>query len=152
MPDCFISFSTSDRQLAEFIKGELATHGISTFLAPADLQPGEDWSDAIWNSLRTSRWVLFLASRAGCASPYVQQELGHALGSAKKLIPIVWDMNPAELPGWTKRYQALDLRGASISKLRDQMAHIAGSIRAEQRQALFICGALVLGVLLLSRD
>ena len=106
MADCFISYSSQDEQLARYLHSELMTTGVSVFMAGASLRPGDEWTDRIWQELRASDWVLFLASRAACGSAYVQQELGHALDSSKKLVPIVWDMAPEELPGWVNKKQA----------------------------------------------
>src|SRR5262249_29183296 len=107
--DVFISFSSRDERLARFVCDHLTASGVAVVLAPASVLPGQPWSDEILNALRGSNWVIFLASRAGCASAWVQQELGAAIGMQKKLVPIVWDMPPSELPGWASRHQAINL-------------------------------------------
>ena len=75
MADCFISYASVDGELAYFVGDQLEARGLSVFMASASLKPGQNWTDEIWRHLRSSRWVVFLASRAACASPYVQQEL-----------------------------------------------------------------------------
>ena len=150
MADVFISYATADQRLAELVRGELQSHGVSAFLATADLRPGQEWTDTIWQNLNTALWVLFLASGAACESPYVQQELGGALHGRKEVIPVVWDMDPSSLPGWTNRYQALDLRGGTLGDLKMHMATIAERIKAKRTQGYVIAGALVVGLLLLA--
>ena len=99
------------------------------------------------NSLEASAWVLFLASRAACASPWVQQELGAALAKQKKLVPIVWDMPVSELPGWTSHIQAIDLAGASVQQVKLQITSVAERIKADKAKGLLIAGVLIAGLL-----
>ena len=64
----------------------------------------------------------------------------------EKLIPIVWDMPPSELPGWTKEYQALDLRGVTIEQVRSQLSAIVGRIKSDK--FWFFATLLIGGVLI----
>src|SRR5215213_336592 len=100
MPDCFISYSSNDQLLANFIHSELTRQNLSVFMASVSLRLGEDWTEAIKANLKASSWVILLASRAACQSAFVLQETGMALATDKRLIPILWDINPSELPGW----------------------------------------------------
>jgi hypothetical protein len=138
--DIFISYATKDEPTARFLCQHLTSEGMSVFLASVSLQPGQLWSQEVLNALRTSSWVLFLASRAACSSAWVQQELGAAVITQKKLVPIVWDMPPSELPGWAGRYQALDFGGASLEDVKKQMTEISQRIRADKMQGLIIGG------------
>jgi hypothetical protein len=140
MPDIFISYSTSDEKAAQFIHRNLVAEGISAFLASTSLQPGQQWSPEVLQALRNSECVLFLASRAACSSPWVQQELGFAIGAKKKLIPIIWNIKPTELPGWVAGYQALDLANHSAEQVQAEVAAIAAGIKASKRVALLVAG------------
>lgn len=64
MPDCFISYSSTDEGLARFVDANLRAQSLDVFLASVSLQPGERWSEVIWANLRASPWVVFLASQA----------------------------------------------------------------------------------------
>jgi hypothetical protein len=150
MPDCFISHSSHDQQLASFIHQELLRHGVTAFLASASLQPGQHWSAEILGNLRNSNWVIVLASRAACASAFVNQEVGGALLASKHLVPIVWDMPPAQLPGWVNQVQAIDLRGSTPVDLQQQVGAIAARIRQEKAQGLLILGAVLFGLFVLA--
>jgi hypothetical protein len=61
MSDCLISYSSSDEQLARFVEGHLRAQQVSVFLASVSLEPGQNWSQAIWENLKASPWVIFLA-------------------------------------------------------------------------------------------
>lgn len=148
--DIFISYSTVNQKVADFLHQRLVNEGLKVFMASASLQPGQVWSSEILNALRGSSWVLFLASRAACASPWVQQELGAALITQKKLVPIVWDMPPSDMPGWLRQYQALDLSGASLEAVKRQMTSIANQIKSDKAQGLLVAGLLFAGLLFLN--
>ena len=145
MPDCFISYSRHDERFAEFVRATLVAQGVSTFMASTSLKPGAHWSRSIRENLTASSWVLFLASRAACHSAFVQQELGMALAGNKKLIPIVWDIPPSELPGWVSQTQALNIGGATGEEVRDRILEIARRIKADKIEGAIIAGALLAG-------
>lgn len=150
MPDCFISYSVKDQELANFIYSELSKQGLSVFMASVSLKPGENWTDVICNNLKSSSWVILLASRHACQSAYVLQESGMAMITDKKLIPIVWDINPSELPGWIDRNHALDLKNATVEQIRERISQIAKKIKQDNAKGALIVGAAILGFLYLA--
>jgi hypothetical protein len=90
--------------------------------------------------------VIVLASRVACASAFVNQEIGGALLGSKRLIPIIWDINPNELPGWARSVQAIDLRGSMLG-LQSQVGAIANRINQERTQSVIIAvGVILLGI------
>lgn len=140
MPDVFISYSTQDERLAQFVLKHLTSEGLSVFLASVSLEPGVRWAPEILSNLKTSSWVFFLASQAACSSAFVQQELGGALLTDKKIIPIVWDMQPSNLPGWIKQFQALNLAGATLDQAKEAISKIAEKIKSDK-----VVGAVAVG-------
>lgn len=150
MPDAFISYSSQDEKLAQFVHKHLSDEGLDVFLASISLKPGDHWSKKIMENLRSSNWVILLASRAACQSQFVQQELGGAIYGTKKIVPIVWDMLPSELPGWTRSYQAINLAGATLESLSQQMSSIAQHIKSEKGKGLLILGAIILALIVFS--
>jgi hypothetical protein len=146
MPDCFISYSSTDLEFAQAVHRDLSAQGVSAFMAAISLRPGDHWSTEIHNALRESSWVIFLASRAACASSYVQQEIGGALGQSKRLIPVVWDMPPAELPGWVNQIHALDIRGRTADDIQQRIVSIADWIKQDKARGLLVGGALLAGL------
>ena len=117
MPDIFISYSNHDDEFAKFLHQLLTEEGINVFRASVSIPPGEKWSSYLIDNLKSSQCVLFLASKAACESPYVQQELGAALATEKKIIPVVWDIDPLELPAWMNQFQAINLAKLNPEKL-----------------------------------
>ena len=144
MPDVFISYSTKDQEIANFVHRHLQTEGISVFMAAASLQPGQEWTEAIKANLREAKTVVILASRAAMQSPFVMLEAGGALfAEGKKLIPIIWDLEPSELPSWLGRYQAMDLRRfANWDAVGIQLKQIASQINRDKWIGLAVVGAI----------
>lgn len=148
MADVFISHATADTPLAEYLYRHLTQEGISVYLASVSMAPGERWMPNIITNLRNSTWVLCLASRAACASPWVMQEMGVAIAGGKKLVPFVWDLPPASLPGWMKQYQAIDLAGKDHDEALATIGKIAEAIKADKQKGLAILGLLFAGLML----
>jgi hypothetical protein len=150
MPDCFITYASGDEELATWVTQYLKSRGPSVFMARLSLRPGEDWTETIWNNLRASQWIIFLASRQACSSAYVQQEVGGALFGGKTLVPVVWNMDPSELPGWAGCFQALDLRGLSVDGIVQQIERIAVAIHGSKQKGALIVGGIIAALLLLA--
>ena len=152
MGKVFLSFSSQDDPLATFVASELASDGISVFKAPSSITPGEGWSKAITENLRDSEWVVVLMSQHATHSKWVNQEVGGALVGGKKLVPIVWDMDPSSLPGWLRDYQALNLRGMDWQQIRAGVSSIAKRIKADDVAGLLIVSALIAGLIYVGRN
>jgi len=145
VPDCFISYSTADQAFATAVYNDLTAHGLDVFMAAISLQPGDRWSEQIHQALASSKWVIFLASRAACASQYVEQEIGGALLTKKDVIPVVWDMEPANLPGWTNQMHALDVRQQSPAQIQAHIQTLARRLKASKDKGFLIGASLVVG-------
>lgn len=150
MPDCFISYCRADEKFATHVYKELRLHRLTAFLARLSLRPGQNWTEEVWRNLRGSGWFLFLASKKACKSAYVQQELGGALAAQKTLIPIVWDIDPSELPGWMNQKHALDLRGHSVEQIRQKIEELADEFRSRKTKGNLVALGVVGGLLLLA--
>lgn len=149
VPDCFISYSSSDERFAKAVHRDLTAHGLSVFMAKISLHPGDRWAEDILRALAQSNWVIFLASKAACASPFVQQEIGGALITRKRLIPVVWQMAPSELPGWVNQVQAIDIRNQTLAQIQARIIDLAQQMKAtkdkDKDKGFLIGAALVAG-------
>lgn len=143
MPDVFISYSTKDEPIAQFVHKHLMSEGVSVFLASVSLEPAARWSPEILSNLKASNWVFFLASAAACESPFVQQELGGALLTNKKIVPVVWDLPLSKLPGWIKEFQAINLAGATLEQAQQAISKIAEKIKSDKVVGVVVVGLLV---------
>jgi hypothetical protein len=153
MNDIFISYSVKDEELARFVKNHLEAQNLSVFLASISLKPGERWTPQIIENLRKSEWVILLASKNALESSNVQLEVGGAIFGKKKLVPIMWDVQPAELPRWISDYQGIILANATLESINAQVAALAANIKESKVNGQLIAGAVFAGLLLfLSRS
>jgi len=144
MYDCFISYGTTDGEFATWVAHELRAHALSVFVAQDSLRPGIEWSAETRQALLGSNWVVFLISQASAASPYVMQEAGMALADAsKRVVPVVWDMDPNQLPGWLNERQAMDLRTADAHTVRHRVTELATAVQANKKKGLWIGAAML---------
>jgi len=143
--DCFISYSSHHERMASAVGTDLRAHGLSVFLASISLPPGERWSPAIRKALNSSDWIIFLAGKEARESPWVQQELGMAIQADKRVVPVIWDCAPSELPGWIKEFQAIDLRSMTPEQMHARIIRLGGVIRTqkERSKAGWIVASLV---------
>ena len=146
MPYCFISYSDQEEPIAQFIYNEICRLNFTAYKAKVSLEPGEKWSHRTLNKLKNSEWVIFLASRKACSSTVENPEVGDALLASKNLVPIVWDMDPSELPEWAKEVQVLDLRGSTIQELQNQVADIADLDKQDKIDGLRILSIVILAL------
>lgn len=152
MPDVFISYSVNDEQLAQFVRNHLIAQKLDVFLASISLKAGEQWTPQIVEALRASEWVFLLASKNALASPNVQHEVGGAIFGKKKLVPIMWDVQPHELPRWISDYEGLVLTGATMDDINGQISQLAARVKADKVKGQLVAGAVFFGLLyLLSR-
>lgn len=147
MTDVFISYSAKDEELAQFVRTHLVAQGLSVFLASISLVPGERWTPKIIEELRNSEWVCLLASKNALASSSVQLEIGGAIFGKKKLIPIIWDIQPSELPRWVSDFQGLILTGTTLENINLQVAKLAATIKESKVKGQLIAGAVFAGLL-----
>lgn len=149
MPDVFISYSVKDESLAQFVRSHLVAQGLDVFLASISLNAGEHWTPQIIEALRTSEWVFLLASKNALASSNVQQEVGGAIFGKKKLVPIMWDVKPSDLPRWVGDYQGLVLTGTTMENINLQVSQLAANVKANKVKGQLVAGAVFAGLLYL---
>lgn len=149
MPDVFISYSVKDENLAQFVRDHLLKHELDVFLASVSLNTGEHWTSQIVEALRNSAWVFLLASKNALDSANVQHEAGGAVFGKKKLVPIMWDIEPNDLPRWIADYQGLILSGATMENINLQVSQLAAKVKANKVQGQLVVGAVFAGLLYL---
>jgi formylglycine-generating enzyme required for sulfatase activity len=92
----FISYSSSDKVVADQVSVALEGAGHGCWIAPRDIEPGADYPTAVLDGLRHARVVVVIVSTAAVASPHILSEIGHAFGEKKPIIP--FRLSAAVLP------------------------------------------------------
>ncbi len=103
--DVFLSYATTDSELAHELKDDLEEEGISCFLAEKDLQVTQQWQDSIRTALLQSRFVLLLITPSSHNRPWLLLEAGAAWALNKPMIPALSHVLPKELVEPISSYQ-----------------------------------------------
>jgi hypothetical protein len=74
-PSVFISYSSKDRAIVEFLDKKLRENGLQVIVDYRDLQPGKNITDFIAESVKTSAATLCVISRASLLSGWVSHEV-----------------------------------------------------------------------------
>ena len=86
--DVFISHSHVDKPAADAACAALEAKGIRCWIAPRDINPGQDWAASIVEAIRGAQIMLLVFSRHANQSPQVQREVERAANSGKALLPL----------------------------------------------------------------
>ncbi len=120
----FLSYSRQQLYFAESLTLRLQGTGHEVWFDLQQLKPGIDWQIGIQEGLKNCDSVVFVASRAAVASPYVQIEWEHALADRKPVYVVVFEdcVLPPEL---VNAATILDFRRNFDYKLKQLLAAIA---------------------------
>lgn len=84
-----ISHASQDCALAQSLCGALELRGISCWIAPRDLAPGEDWAEGIVRGIESCDAMALIVSGNINASAHVLNEITQAVHLGKLIYPIV---------------------------------------------------------------
>jgi hypothetical protein len=126
--DVFISYSAKDKPWASDLVDALKNEGVRAWIDQDVVTPDERWEERIEEALRESRAIVFLLTPEYLNSPSASFEVGAALGSNKKIIPILReDVERSQLPGMWKRFASLDessprVAGKRVAEVLEHMS------------------------------
>jgi hypothetical protein len=86
-PDVFISHSSADRQIADTVCEYLEAKGITCWIAPRNILPGEEWGDSILRGINGCHIMVIIFSQAANDSGPVRSEVDRAANARKVLLP-----------------------------------------------------------------
>jgi hypothetical protein len=89
MPKVFVSYSHTDGDFAEVVRGRIKDAGFTTWIDLEGLQAGEDWRQEIDQAIRESVALITILTPASRESEYVAYEWAFALGAGVRIIPIL---------------------------------------------------------------
>ena len=87
MHDVFISHSSKDAHIANAVCHKLEENGIRCWMAPRDVNPGDDWASSITNSIKTSKVFVLIFSDNSNNSGHVSKELTLAVNYHLMIFP-----------------------------------------------------------------
>jgi hypothetical protein len=86
--DVFISHSEKDKIFADATCAALESHGVRCWIAPRDVLPGTEWSEAIVEAIEQCRLMVLVFSSHANSSKFVKNEVERAVSRGICVIPI----------------------------------------------------------------
>lgn len=83
----FISYAHEDSEAAGAVCAAIEAQGLRCWIAPRDVSPGSEWSEAIVEAISRCRVMVVLLTRHSNASPDVRREVQHAFHTDTTVIP-----------------------------------------------------------------
>jgi len=92
--EVFISYSTTDKAVADRVCVYLEEQGISCWIAPRDIFGGQDFGAAITEAMQACRIVVLIFSASANISKQIVREIKLAVDHEKTVVPIRLDKVP----------------------------------------------------------
>lgn len=86
--DSIISYSKSDKNIADAVTNILESRGIRCWIAPRNILPGTEWASSIAEAIPISKIFVLIHSKASNESPQVMREVERAVHYKLIIIPI----------------------------------------------------------------
>ncbi len=84
----FISYSSPDVDKANLIREAIEAAGVTCWIAPRDLEAGNQWGGSIVQAIQACEAVVVVFSEAANRSPQVAREMELSVANRKPLVPI----------------------------------------------------------------
>lgn len=96
MNDVFISYSHHDKKIADALCHYLEQSNIKCWIAPRDINSGEEYGEVIEKAILNCKIFLLLYSKNSSISPWVKGELNIAFSEEKYIAPVRIDNTSVE--------------------------------------------------------
>ncbi len=84
----FLSYSHDQKPYVRAVAHELGLRGVGTWLDEDQMSVGEPLHARLEDALRTTRTVVVFLTSSALTSPWLNFEIGAAVGAEKRLIPV----------------------------------------------------------------
>ena len=108
VPLAFFSYSREDSKFALRLAEDLKTAGANVWMDQLDIEPGQEWDDAIEHAVSESARMLLILSPASVQSKNVRNEIAVAIDENKTIIPVLYQ--DCVVPLNLRRVQHIDFR------------------------------------------
>lgn len=85
--DVFISYSQPDHDAAHELVSRVEARGVECWVAPRNVEPGEDFAAAIVNAIANARVMVLIFSASANSSPHVRREVERAVSRGVPILP-----------------------------------------------------------------
>ena len=127
--DVFISYSTTDKQVADAACASLEAQGVRCWIAPRDILGGDDFADAVVAAISQARVFVLIFSSHSNASEHVRREVQAAFHRGAVVVPLrIEDIEPSgALEYYLSGRHWLD---AMTPPLEAQLKRLADNVKA----------------------
>jgi serine/threonine-protein kinase len=128
----FISYASQDKAVADAVCQGLEKAGVSCWIAPRDVVPGEFYADAIVHAIDATKIILLILSQSAAGSPHVLREVERASSKRHPVVSLRTDLAPlpASLEYFLNTSHWLDASTTGIDravpKLVEAVRHLLG--------------------------
>jgi hypothetical protein len=138
--DVFISYCHTDKSVGDAVCAGLEARGLRCWIAPRDIVPGSEWTEAIVDAIGTARTMVLIFSVGADASPQVRREVERAVHHGIPIIPVrIEDVMPGKamsylisLPHWMDAMNPpLDARILELAQGLKSLLHMPGGATAQ---------------------
>jgi len=142
----FISHSGKDSELAEEIYSRVSrNNGIVSYCYEHDPKPGRDINEKVKKAIRESDAVVVLLTPNSLSSPYVQQEIGYAIGIRRQIIPVVLPSISKQNLAMLKNIEYIDF-GTPEKGIRELSNHLTQQQQLKKEREDMFFGAAIMGI------
>lgn len=145
----FISYSTKDLQVVNFVQSMLVGSPVEVFVAEYSVPAGQQLSQSIIAAIKQCDLFVLLWSKNSEQSDWVPQEIGIAKAENKRIVPVVLHSR-LKLPGFISDLKYLDVpkdpQGA-FTWLRDNVFAQANEKQKQEAIAWLAIGGALLWLL-----
>ena len=126
----FISHASKNFKVADEIRNILEARGVSCWIAPRDIAPGQQYGTSIIDGISKSSVFLLLLTKDSNLSTAVQNEVERAFGYQKTIIPVrISDVRPGkEIEFFVSNAQWVDAIYQPLKRRMNEVAAIAQAI------------------------
>jgi hypothetical protein len=97
----FISYASHDKDIANDLADRVEARGLKCWIAPRDIQPGEDYARGIMRGISHCQCFVLLLSSASNLSLHVRREVERAASLSKPIYPVrIEDVQPSPQLGY----------------------------------------------------
>jgi len=130
----FISYSRNNKDFALELANELRASGFNIWFDLLDIPTGSRWDDEIERALERCEIFVVILTPSSITSANVKDEIGYAIDSNKRILPIL--LKDANVPLRLRRFQYVDFTDISYNEGIDRAKQLLRKLIDESASSL----------------
>ena len=130
----FISYSRNNKDFALELANELRASGFNIWFDLLDIPTGSRWDDEIERALEQCEIFMVILTPSSITSDNVKDEIGYAIDSNKRILPIL--LKDANVPLRLRRFQYVDFTDISYNEGIDRAKELLRKLIDEPAKSI----------------